>query len=235
MNEISNAKEPTPAGYRLFTPLAILFLVSLLVANTIAVKVIQIGPFVLPAGILVFPLAYINGDVLVETYGYRRTRSVIYFGFAGLLFMSVFYYLAVVLPPAKFWGDQESFVRLFGFVPRIALASFIAYLVGEILNAIVMSWMKVRTNGRNFGIRAVLSTVVGQGADSLIFNFVAFLGVFAFTDVVKIAVSGWILKTAYEVVVLPITYWVVRKIKQIEGVDVYDRGISYNPLPSSTK
>jgi len=226
------AQELSSSGYRLYTPLAVLFVVSLLIANTIAVKVIQVGPFVLPAGILVFPIAYINGDVLVEIYGYRRTRSIIYLGFAGLLLMSAMYYLAVMLTPAVFWKDQEAFARLFGFVPRLAAASFIAYLIGELLNAVVMSWMKVRTNGRNFGFRAVLSTIVGQGADSFVFNFAAFLGVFAFTDVVKIAVSGWVLKTAYEVVVLPVTYWVVRKAKQIEGVDTYDHGVSYNPLPS---
>ena len=222
-----------PRGFRLFHGFAMVFLFSLLVANTLAVKIISIGAFTLPAGIIVFPIAYILGDVLTEVYGFEKTRSVIWWGFGCLLAMAAFYWLATLLPPAAFWKDQEAFSRLFGLVPRIALSSVIAYLVGELLNSMVLSRMKVATDGKRFWLRAVASTMVGQGADSFIFNFAAFAGVFPLRDVVIIALSGWVLKTAYEVLVLPITYPVVRWVKRIEEIDVFDRGISYSPLPRS--
>lgn len=222
-----------PQGYRLFHVVAMIFVTSLLVANTVAVKVVAIGPFTLPAGIIVFPLAYIFGDVLVEVYGYRRTRSIIWGGFSCLALMAFFYYIATILKPASFWPDQEAFGRLFGFVPRIVIASFTAYLIGELLNAVVMSRLKVRTEGRHFWLRAVSSTLIGQGADSLVFNFMAFAGIFSLKQVAFIAFSGWVLKSLYEIVALPLTYVIVRRLKALEGIDVYDRGIRYNPFPLS--
>lgn len=219
-----------PAGYRLFHVMAIVFVTTLLVSNTIAVKVIQVWSFTLPAGILVFPVAYIFGDVLTEVYGYQRTRSVIWWGFFCLAVMSGFYYLASVLPPAAFWHDQAPFARLFGLVPRIAVSSFVAYLIGEFLNSTVLSKLKVRTGGRHFWLRAVSSTIVGQGADSVVFNLGAFAGIFPLPVVLFIAFSGFVLKSLYEVIALPLTYAVVMYVKRYEGVDVYDKGISYTPF-----
>ena len=221
----------TPRGYRLFHAVAMIFVASLLIANTVAVKIIQVGPFTLPAGIIVFPIAYIFGDVLTETYGYRRTRSVIYWGFVCLALMAVVYYIATLLKPASFWGDQEAFSRLFGFVPRIVGASFIAYLIGELINSVVLSKLKVRTKGRHFWLRAISSTLLGQGADSFVFNFAAFSGVFPLKDVVFIAFSGWVLKCLYEIIALPATYAIATRLKRIEGVDVFDHDVNYSPLP----
>jgi uncharacterized integral membrane protein (TIGR00697 family) len=209
------------------------FVMSLLVSNTIAVKIIAAGPFTLPAGIIVFPIAYIFGDVLTEVYGYSRTRTIIWWGFFCLAAMSVFYWLAVILPPASFWKDQEAFEHLFGLVPRIAGSSFLAYLVGEFVNSFVLSKMKIASAGRHFWLRAVASTAVGQGVDSLVFNFAAFLGVFSVGAVFYIALSGWILKTLYEVIALPATYAVVRLLKRAEEIDVYDHGINYTPFKLS--
>jgi uncharacterized integral membrane protein (TIGR00697 family) len=226
--------EPTltkaPPGYRAFHALAMIFVFSLLVANTIAVKIITLGSFTVPAGIIVFPIAYIFGDVLTETYGFEKTRSVIWWGFGCLLAMAAFYWIATLLPPAPFWKDQEAFARLFGFVPRIAVSSLFAYLVGEFLNSAVLSKMKIVTNGKHFWLRAIASTIVGQGADSIVFNFAAFLGVFPVKDVVMIALSGWVLKSLYEVLALPVTYPVVRWVKRIEGIDSFDHGVSYRPI-----
>jgi uncharacterized integral membrane protein (TIGR00697 family) len=219
-----------PAGYRFFHIVAMIFVTTLILANTLAVKIVSLFGFTLPAGIIVFPIAYIFGDVLTEVYGFRKARSVIWWGFFCLAMMAFFFWAGTLLPPAPFWKDQEAFARLFGFVPRIALASLIAYLVGEFINSAVLSKLKVRTEGRHFWLRAVLSTVIGQGADSLIFNFSAFLGVFPLRDLLFIAFSGWILKTAYEVVALPLTYACARFLKRAEGVDTYDREISYSPF-----
>ena len=169
-------------------------------------------------------------DVLTEVYGYAKARSVIWWGFLVLALTSLLFYIAVALPPAAFYEDQPAFARLFGFVPRIALASLAAYLVGSFLNAYVMSQMKVKTGGKHLWTRTIGSTIVGEGVDSVIFNFVAFLGVFPFRELVFIALSGFVLKTAYEVLATPLTYAVVNKMKRIEGVDAFDRGIDYNPF-----
>lgn len=229
--EVSSDSTAAPPGYRTFHVVAMVFVTSLIVANTIAVKIVQIGPFTLPAGIIVFPVSYIFADVLTEVWGFRRARTIIWAGFACLAGMGILYYVAVQLKPAAFWTDQEAFGRLLGFVPRIVIASFIAYLVGELLNSAVLSKLKVITGGRHFWLRAISSTLVGQGADSIIFNFIAFVGVFSLSDVVLIAFSGWVLKSLYEVFVLPFTYMIVTRIKRIEGIDVYDREINYYPLP----
>jgi len=218
----------TPKGYRLFHIFAMLFVGSLIVSNTIAVKIVELGGFMLPAGIIVFPVSYILADTLTECYGFRKTRSIIWWGFISQIAMVACYWLATQLTPAPFWGDQEAFARLFGFVPRIVGASMIAYLVGEFLNSMVLSKIKVAMGGRHLWLRAIASTIVGQGADSLVFNLVAFGGVFAFKEVLFIAFSGWVLKTAYEVVILPVTYIVVAFVKRREDMDVYDRGVRYS-------
>lgn len=219
-----------PEGYRLLDVVAMGFVAMLLIANTIAVKVVQIGEFVLPAGIICFPVAYIFGDVLTEVYGYEKTRRIIWIGFACLGIMSLFYYIATILSPASFWEDQAAFERLFGFAPRIAAASFAAYLVGSFLNAFVMSRMKVWTGGRHLWMRTIGSTIVGEGIDSVVFNVAAFAGVFQLHQVFYIALSGFVLKTLYEIAATPVTYVLVGQLKRIEGVDQYDRGISYNPF-----
>lgn len=219
-----------PHGYRLFHGIAMLFAASLLVSNTVAVKVIEVWGFVLPAGIICFPVAYIINDCLTEVYGYEKTRSAIWFGFGCLGFMSIVYYLAMLLPPAAFWQDQEAFSKLFGLTPRIAAASFIAYLVGSFLNSVVMSRMKVATKGRFLWTRTIGSTIVGEGADSFVFNIVAFSGVFPFDRVLFIALSGFVLKTAYEVLATPLTYAAVRWLKRVESEDKYDHDIRYTPF-----
>ena len=219
-----------PAGYRYFHAVAMVFVMTLLVSNTIASKIIIAGPFTLPAGIIVFPISYIFGDVLTEVYGFERSRTIIWFGFFCLAAMATFYAIATVLPPAPFWSDDPAFRRLFGFVPRLAVSSFIAYLIGEFLNSAVLSKIKVATNGRHFWLRAIASTIVGQAADSMVFNFAAFYGVFTIGNVFFITLSGFVLKSAYEIVALPLTYPTVAWLKRAEGVDVYDRGVSYTPF-----
>ena len=226
--------DAAPVGYRYYHVVAMIFVATLLISNTIAGKVITCWGFTLPAGIIVFPLAYLAGDVMTEIYGFRKTRSLIWWGFFCLAGMSLFYWLATLLTPAPFWTeDNAAFVKFFGFVPRIALASLIAYLVGEFLNSMVLSRLKVKTQGKHFWLRALGSTVVGQGADSFIFNFIAFGGIFPTATVAYIAFSGFVLKTLYEVVALPLTYMVVPWLKRAEGVDTYDHGVSYTPFKLS--
>jgi len=227
-----NPNEPqAPVGYKHFHAVAMIFVASLLVSNTIAVKIISAWGFTLPAGIIVFPIAYIFGDVLTEVYGFRKSRSIIWWGFFCLAGMSFLYWLASVLPPAPFWKEQDKpFAQFFGFTPRIAVSSFIAYLVGEFLNSVVMSRLKIKTQGRHLWFRAVTSTIIGEGADSLVFNLCAFTGVFPIGTVFFIAFSGFVLKCLYEVVALPMTYVICAWLKRSEGIDTYDRGVSYTPF-----
>jgi uncharacterized integral membrane protein (TIGR00697 family) len=228
-SSIEQTKPPEP-GYRVFHAMAMIFVATLLISNTIAVKIITVAGLTLPAGIICFPIAYIFGDTLTEVYGYAKTRSVIWWGFFCLAGMSAFFWVATLLPAAPFWNDQASFAKLFGFVPRIAASSFVAYLVGEFLNSFVLSKIKIKMNGRHFWFRAVASTVVGQAADSTIFNLLAFSGVFPMKSVLFIAFSGFILKSLYEVLALPLTYLIVGWLKKTEGINTFDRGVNYTPF-----
>lgn len=216
---------------RLLLPLAMIFVAMLIISNTIAVKIASIGPFNVAAGIVCFPITYIFADVLVECYGYARTRIVIWTGLACLVFMAFFYYLSVVLTPAVFWQGQEAWAQFFSMAPRIVLASLIAYLAGEFVNAVVMSKIKLWTEGRHLWVRTISSTVLGEGVDSVIFALVAFGGIFETSALISIMLSGFFLKVAFEVLATPFTYLVVGWVKRVEEVDFFDRDLkSYNPL-----
>jgi hypothetical protein len=219
-----------PKGYRYFHIVSMLFVASLLVGNTVAAKIITFLGFSIPAGILCFPIAYIVNDVLTEVYGYRKAKSVIWWGFICLAFMTLVYYLSTIITPAPFWKDQLAYEKIFSIVPRIALGSLIAFLVGSFLNSIVLSKMKILTNGKYLWTRTIGSTIIGEGADSIIFNLVAFAGIFGVRDLVVIMVSGFLLKTLYETIATPLTYLVVGYLKKAEQEDRYDIGENYNPF-----
>ncbi|MDP2089493.1 MAG: queuosine precursor transporter [Flavobacteriaceae bacterium] len=219
-----------PKGYRFFHIVAMLFVASLLIGNTVAVKVITFAGFAIPAGILCFPIAYIVNDVLTEVYGFQKAKSVIWWGFISLAFMTLVYFLATIIKPAPFWQDQSSFEKIFSVVPRIALGSLIAFLVGSLLNSMVLSRMKIWSKGKHLWMRTIGSTIVGEAADSVIFNLIAFGGIFETKDLITIMISGFVLKTVYEVVATPLTYIVVGYLKKAEQEDKYDYGVNYKPF-----
>jgi len=190
------------------------FIVTMLVANIIAVKMLQIGPFTIPAGTIIFPINYIINDVLTEVFGYKIARRVIWMGFFSNLFLVVVVYIAQILPPAPFWDGQQAFERILGFTPRILAASFLAYLVGSLVNAKVMEVMKILTNERYLWSRTIGSTLVGEGIDSFIFMAVAFAGTIPEQNWLKSAFTIWFLKTLYETLVTPLTYIVVNRVKK---------------------
>lgn len=208
----------------------ILFTTCLILANILAVKIIQIGPWAAPGGVIIFPVAYILNDVIAEVWGYKKARLIIWTGFAMNILMVLFFVLAINLPAAPFWTNQSMFAQVLGTTPRIVFASIMAYLVGSFLNAYIMSRMKVFSKGKNFGLRAIVSTIFGEFADSLIFISIAFAGLFAIKALIVMITTQALLKTLYEVIVLPFTTVVVRWIKRIENQDVYDESISYNPF-----
>ncbi len=213
-----------------FMLLGILFNVCLIAANLLETKVIQVGSLTVTAGLLVFPISYIINDCIAEVWGFKKARLIIWSGFAMNFFVVALGLIAVAIPAAPFWEGEEHFNFVFGMAPRIVAASLMAFLVGSFLNAYVMSKMKVASQGRNFSARAIWSTVVGETADSLIFFPVAFGGVIAWKELLIMMGLQIVLKSMYEVIILPVTIRVVKAIKKIDGSDVYDTNISYNVL-----
>ena len=213
-----------------FMLLGILFNVCLIAANLLETKVIQVGSITVTAGLLVFPIPYIINDCIAEVWGFKKARLIIWSGFAMNFFVVALGLIAVALPAAPFWEGEQHFDFVFGMAPRIVVASLLAFLVGSFLNAYVMSKMKVASGGRNFSARAIWSTVVGETADSLIFFPIAFGGLIAWPELLVMMGTQIVLKSLYEVIILPITIRVVKAVKRIDGSDVYDTDISYNVL-----
>jgi uncharacterized integral membrane protein (TIGR00697 family) len=216
-----------------FVAIAALFVTCLITANVIAVKLVAVAGLILPAGIVIFPLSYILGDVLTEVYGFARARLVIWLGFFCNLIFVVAAWIGGLLPAAGFWDGQGAYERILGFTPRLLVASFAAYLVGEFANSFILARMKVLTEGRWLWMRTIASTVVGEGLDSLIFIVIAFTGVIPASMVLSTVLTQWLVKSGYEVLATPLTYAVVGFLKRTEGLDTYDRDISFNPLPVS--
>jgi queuosine precursor transporter len=230
---MSQDQKPLPmnTGYsRYFLVVVSLFITCLITANIIAVKLITVFGLVVPAAVIVFPISYILGDVLTEVYGYRQARSVIWLGFACNLILVIAVWLGGILPAASFWDGQAAYARILGYTPRILAASFLAYLVGEFSNSFVLATLKIATNGRHLWTRTIGSTLVGQGLDSMVFITLAFVGTIPFSGLVSAIITQWLVKTAYEAAVTPLTYKAVSFLKSREGLDVYDYDTRFNPL-----
>ncbi len=220
-----------PVGYSYwFVLIVALFVTSLITANITAVKLIGVFGLVLPAGVVIFPISYIFGDVLTEVYGYRLARWVIWLGFFCNLLAVIAILIGQYLPAASFWDGQEAYERILGYAPRLLAASFCAYLVGEFANSFILAKMKLATNGRWLWSRTIGSTLVGQGFDSLVFVMIAFAGTIPVAGLVTAIVAQWLFKSAYEAAATPLTYLVVNFLKRRENLDVYDRDISFNPF-----
>ena len=216
-----------------------IFVTSLIISNIIAIKLIAVGPIFLTAAILIFPVSYIFGDILTEVYGYARARKVIWIGFGCNLLAVLVIWLSIELPTAPFWkigpfesprDSQQAYQAIFGSTPRILVSSFLAYLVGEFLNSFVLAKMKIATRGRHLWTRTIGSTLIGQLADSGVFIFLAFYGTIPVDSLAKMVVYQWLMKSAYEALVTPLTYLVVNYLKRVEQEDYYDRGTNFNPI-----
>lgn len=205
-----------------------IFITSLITANIIAVKIISLGPVILPAAIFVFPLSYIFGDVLTEVYGYRWTRKVIWLGFICNLIFVFFAWVGEILPPAPFWEAQGAYESILGYTRRLLIASFCGYLAGEFVNSLVLAKMKIMTRGRWLWSRTIGSTILGQGVDTSIFITVAFIGTPSFVPV--LILYHWLAKTIIEAIATPFTYAVVNFLKRKEAIDTYDYGTKFNPF-----
>ena len=215
---------------KFLSPITGIFTATLLIANTLDTKIFELGSLSLPAGIIIFPLAYVFGDILTEVYGFAASRRVIWTGFISLVLMLVAYEIARALPAAGFWQNQSAFDTIFSHVPRIVLASIVAYLAGEFTNSVVVAKMKVAQQGKNMGLRFVMSTFAGQAIDTTVFVLVAFTGAMPTSALGEVILSAWAVKVGWEIIALPITLAVVGYVKKAEDVDVYDAHTSFSPF-----
>ena len=213
-----------------FVAIASVFVTCLITANIIAVKLILFLGFLVPAGIIIFPLSYLFGDVLTEVYGYGAARRVIWLGFACNLLAVIAIYIGGIAPAAPFWTQQAAYNSILGFTPRLLLASFIAYLVGEFTNSFVLAKLKIATKGRWLWTRTIGSTLIGEGLDTLIFISIAFWGIIPAPLMLTAILTQWIFKVVYEIVATPFTYLVVGFLKRRESLDAYDYHTNFSPF-----
>ena len=223
-------EKSSPKVSVLFMLFGTLFTVCLITANLLGTKQISLGPVSVTGGLLIFPISYIINDCVCEVWGYRKTRLLIWLGFLMNFFFVLVCALCDAIPGAPYWDNEAGFHAIFGLAPRIAAASFAAFIAGSFINAYVMSRMKVKSQGKHFSVRAIASTLFGESADSLIFFPLAFYGIIPTSELPMLMVAQVVLKTAYEVVILPLTIQVVKFVKKYENEDVYDENINYDIL-----
>lgn len=217
-------------NYIYYDTLVALFVAVLLISNIASTKILVLWKFTFDGGTILFPLSYIFGDVLTEVYGYRRSRKVIWLGFFSAALMSLVFYIVQKLPPAPDWPYQDAFSNLLGFVPRIVVASLIAYFAGEFSNSFTLSRLKIFTKGRFLWVRTISSTLIGEGIDTILFCTIAFYGTMPFSVLIAVIVSNYIFKCSVEIIFTPVTYAIVGFLKKKENVDVYDIRVNYNPF-----
>lgn len=216
--------------HRFTDAIACLFVAVLLISNIVSTKIVDLGLFTFDGGTLLFPVAYIFGDILTEVYGYKVSRRIIWLGFISSFLMSAMIMIVGALPPAQGWDNQNAYNTILGLTPRIVLASLAAYWAGSFSNSFILAKMKLFTSGRFLWMRTIGSTLVGELVDTMIFIVAAFYGVFGRELLITVIVSNYIFKTAVEVLFTPITYKIVNGLKSAEGMDAYDRQTDFNPF-----
>jgi len=216
--------------FKYFDLLLALFVLVLLVSNVVSAKILKLGPFTFDGGTILFPLAYILGDVFTEVYGYKKMRRVIWLGFLANILMAAIFIIVSKLPAAEGWNNQKAYEAILGWVPRIVIASIIAYWVGEFVNSFILAKMKIFTKGRFLWLRTIGSTLVAEFLDSLIFCVIAFLGKVPSVLLFKIIISNYIFKVLIEILFTPITYWVANFLKKKEKIDTFDFQTNFSPF-----
>ncbi len=225
----------TSRNYRYYDLVMAGFVTVYLCSNLIGpAKAAQIGGFTFGAGVLFFPLSYVFGDILTEVYGYARARKVIWAGFCAMAFAALMATVVVALPPAPGWANQTAYEIVYGQTPRIVMASMIAYFCGEFVNSFVLAKMKLADNGKRMGWRFVMSTVFGEGVDSLLFYPIAFYGLWNNDLLLKVMAAQWGLKVAVEILFLPLTIKIVNTLKKAEAEDYFDRETNFTPFSLKT-
>lgn len=214
-----------------FLVITSLFVTCLLITNIVAGRLVEIFGLTITADLFLFPITYIFGDILTEVYGYRKSRITIWLGFGANFIMAIVFMSVIQLPAPGFWTDAAAYKTVLGFTPRIVAASLAAYLCGEFSNSMILSKLKIATNGRFLWVRTIGSTLVGQAFDTGIFMMIAFWGVFPVDVFISMTLTQYVWKVSYEALATPVTYFIVGRIKKKDSCDTYDKGISYNPFP----
>ena len=222
-----------PRVFKYYDLLASVFIVVLVISNLVGQKISAFGPFRVSGAQLLFPITYIFGDVFTEVYGYGGSRRIIWIGFIANALMAGLGNLIVALPAAPEWQNQQAFETVFHQVPRLVVASLIAYWCGEFANSFTLAKMKLLTQGKYLWTRTVGSTVVGQGVDTIIIMVLAFGGTMPASVIVRLIFSGYLFKVAYEVLATPLTYWIVNFLKRTEGVDKFDYDTRFTPFSTA--
>lgn len=217
-------------SFKYYDIVVALFVATLLISNLSATKLFSVGPLILDGGAILFPLAYILGDVLTEVYGYKSARRVIWLGFGVMLLAVTCFTIVRFLPVAPGYVDQAAFESVLGFLPRIVLASLAAYLTGGFLNSYVLAKLKLKTKGKKLWLRLIGSTVVGELFDTVVFCLVAFGGILGASDMLIYIAVGWGFKVLVEIIFLPVTYRVIAFLKKGEGIDTYDKKTNFTPF-----
>ncbi len=221
----------TRRNYRYYDLVLGAFVTVLLCSDVIGVaKVCNVWGFTFGAGVLFFPISYLFGDILTEVYGYARSRRVIWSGFGALIFASFMSWIIRILPPDSGWPNQRAYDLMFGQTPRIVFASLTAFWAGEFMNSYVLAKLKIFTEGRFLWVRTIGSTIVGEGVDTLIFYPAAFAGFWTPHLLIEVMISNYIIKVGWEALATPLTYKIVRFLKNAEREDYYDRGTNFNPF-----
>jgi queuosine precursor transporter len=216
--------------FKYYDLFAVLSAAILIASNITAQKMVPVGPLVMSAAIIMFPLTYVVGDIMTEVYGYARARRVTWMSVGCMAFVTILYQATIAMPHVAEWPHQQAFATVLGNTPRLVAASITAIMAGELINSFVLAKMKIWTQGKHLWARFVASTFVGQGVDSALFFPLAFYGVLPNDVLLTAALSGWLLKTAYEAVMTPFTTLIVRRLKKIEEVDFYDYNTNFNPF-----
>lgn len=220
--------------YRYLTLLIVLSTTFRLATDATTAKLTTIGPFTFVAPLVFFPLTYLISDLLTEVYGYAQARRAIWYVFIASVLAGVLYQVVLLLPETAGFNNQESFIRVFGIIPRILIAGWLSVLTGSFLNDLVLAKMKIWTNGKYLWTRTISSTVVAELGDTLIFYPLAFYGSLPNGVILSAMISGWTVKVSIEVLLTPLTYWVVQKLKKIESEDYFDRDTDFNPFTLKT-
>lgn len=216
--------------YKYFSLITGIFAACLIISNILDTKFFQLWSLNFPAGIILFPIVYVFGDVFTEVYGYSQSRKAIWTGFISLILLVLSIEIAKRLPPASFWENQDAFVAILGKVPRIVVASITAYFAGEFTNSFIMAKLKLAQKGKGMPFRFVASTLAGQAVDTAVFVIIAFAGTLEILNLASVFLSAWLFKVTWEVVALPLSVPLVRWLKKVENEDYYDQDTNFNPF-----
>jgi len=217
-------------NFKYLGTISVFFVSVLLISNVVSTKIVDLKWFTFDGGTLLFPLSYILGDILTEVYGYKRSKKVIWLGFFMALLMALVFMVVGFLPPSPDWGNQNAYDLILGITPRIVIASLFAYSLGGFSNSYILAKMKIWTKGKMLWARTIGSTVVGEFIDSTIFILIAFWGIFPNSTLLLLIISNYIFKTAVEVLFTPLTYKIIKFLKEKENEDFYDNNTNFNPF-----